>query len=147
MKVFLQKDVERIGMAGEMIKVNDGFARNFLIPKKLAVEVTAKNESFYKQKLKSVEHRKEVITTKTSMLAERIKDITITIKKKMHDDGKLYGAINATEVVEYFAKQGISIPKSQVNFGKSIKRKGKHNVVIKLTSRLKPSVKVSVISE
>lgn len=147
MKVFLRKDVEKIGMAGEIIKVNDGFARNFLIPRHLGVEITSKNEAFYKTQLKSVEHRKEVIATKTSMLAERIKSITITLKRKMHDDGKLYGAINASEIVEALQKEGTSISKSQVQFGKSIKSKGTFEVTIKLTARLKPTLKVTVLPE
>src|SRR3989304_7109869 len=138
MKVFLQKDVEKIGIAGEIIKVNSGFARNFLIPKKLAVEITEKNEAFYQNRVKSVEHRKEVIVNKTSMLAERIKDVRLTIKKKMHDDGKLYGAINAIEIVDALAKAGIAVSKNQIDFGKSIKSKGKYDVTIKLTARLQP---------
>ncbi len=147
MKVFLLKDVERIGMGGEIIKVNNGFARNYLIPRNFAVEVTGNNESFYKKQVKNVDHRKEVIATKTSMLAERIKGLTIRLKRKMHDDGKLYGAINASEVVDFLKKEGIAISKSQVLFGKSIKQKGSYEVTIKLTSRLKPTMKVSVISE
>ena len=147
MKVFLCKDVEKIGMSGEIIKVNNGFARNYLIPKDLAVEVTAKNENFYKKQIKNVEHRKEVIATKTSMLAERIKGLIITVKRRMHDDGKLYGAINAAEIVDALARQGVAISKNQVIFGKGIKNKGSYDVIIKLTSRLKPTMKVSVISE
>jgi large subunit ribosomal protein L9 len=147
MRVFLHKNVEKVGMAGEIVKVEDGFARNFLIPRKLGSEVTSINESFFKKQIKIVEHRKEVIATQTSMLAERIKHTKVTIKRKMHDDGKLYGAISACEVVEMLAQQGISISKSQVEFEKSIKSKGTFEVTIKLTSRLKPALKVTVIPE
>ena len=147
MKVFLRKDVEKIGMAGEIIKVNDGFARNFLIPRQLGVENTSGNESFYKKQLKTVEHRKEVISSKTSMLAEKIKGLKITIKRKMHDDGKLYGAINASEVVDALSLEGISISKSQVLFGKSIKSKGSYEVSLKLTANLKPVLKVTIVPE
>ena len=147
MKVFLRKDVEKIGMAGEIIKVNDGFARNFLIPRQLGVEVTPGNEAFYKKQIKSVDHRKEVIASKTSMLAERIKGLKVTIKRKMHDDGKLYGALNASELVDALCKEGVSISKSQVLFGKSIKSKGSYEVTLKLTASLKPSFKVTVVPE
>lgn len=147
MKVFLHKDIERVGMAGEIIKVTDGYARNFLFPKKLAVEVTSENESFYTKKIKTIEHRKEVIASKTSMLAEKIKSVSIQLARKLHDDGKLYGAINASEIVDALSEQGISISKSQVDFGKSIKSKGTYEVTIKLTSQLSPTLKVSVVSE
>jgi large subunit ribosomal protein L9 len=147
MKVFLRKDVEKIGMAGEIIKVNDGFARNFLIPRQLGVEITPDNESFYKKQIKTVDQRKEVIATKTSMLAERVRNLNLIIKRKLHDDGKLYGAINASEIVEALQVEGVSISKSQVLFGKSIKAKGSYEITLKLTANLKPTFKVTVVSE
>lgn len=147
MKVFLRKDVEKIGMAGEIIKVNDGFARNFLIPRQLGVEITPDNESFYKKQIKTVGQRKEVVASKTSMLAERVKHLALTIKRKMHDDGKLYGALNASEIVEALQGEGVAVSKSQVLFGKSIKSKGSYEITLKLTANLKPTFKVTVIAE
>ena len=147
MKVYLLKDVPKIGMAGEVLKVADGFGQNFLLPRKLAVEITIQNESFYKQREKVVEHRKEVVATKTSMLAEKIGAIKLTLKRKMHDDGKLYGAINASEIVDLLAEKGVSISKSQVDLDKSIKAKGTYDVTIKLSSKLTPTVKLTIISE
>lgn len=146
MKVFLHKDIEKVGMAGEIIKVSDGYARNFLFPKQLAVEITTHNAALYEGKVKQVEHRKEVVATKTSMLAERIGSMNITLKHKMHDDGKLYGAISASEIVDELAKEGINITKNQVLFDKSIKKKGTFSATIKLTSRLKPKIKITVVS-
>lgn len=147
MKVFLLKDVERVGLAGEIIKVAEGFAANFLIPKKLAVEVTPANEKMYQSKIKVVEHRKEVVATKTSMLAEKIASTKITIKRKMHDDGKLYGAIAASEVVDLLAEKGFGIGKSQVDFEKSIKEKGSYQVTIKLSSKLQPKITLTIVPE
>ncbi|HRN77846.1 MAG TPA: 50S ribosomal protein L9 [Candidatus Dependentiae bacterium] len=147
MKVFLKQDIEKIGMAGEIVKVGDGYARNYLIPRNIAIEITPQNQSFYQSKIKSIEHRKEVIESKTSMLAERINTMKITIKRKMHDDGKLYGAISQGEVVDLLAEQGVSINKSQVVIDKSIKSKGAHKVVIKLTSRLQPELTLNVLPE
>ena len=67
MKVFLTKNVEKIGLAGEILKVADGFAQNFLFPRKLAVQITPENEAFYTTKLKKVEQRKEVVASATSL--------------------------------------------------------------------------------
>ncbi len=147
MRVFLKKDVEKVGMAGEILNVSEGYARNFLFPKQIAVEITPHNESFYKSQIKQIEHRKEVIATKTSMLAERISTLTITLKRKMHDDGKLYGAINQAEIVEALSGMGICVSKNQVVFNKSIKQKGSHLATIKLTSRLQPSITIVVQPE
>ena len=147
MKVFLRKDIEKVGMAGEIIKVQDGYARNFLFPRGAATEITPENEAYYQGKVTKVEHRKEVVATKTSMLAERINAMSITLKRKMHDDGKLYGAVGASEIVDELAKDGISITKNQVLFTKSIKSKGTFEVTIKLTSSLKPKIKIIVVPE
>ena len=147
MEVYLRKNVEKIGLAGEIIKVGDGFARNFLIPQGLAVEVTESNKSQYQSKIRKVENRKEVIATQTSMFAEKLNSVSLTLKRKMHDDGQLYGSINASEVVDALAEKGISITKSQVEFEKSIKSKGSFKVTIKLTTKLKATVTLNIVSE
>jgi len=147
MKVFLLKDVEKVGCAGEMIKVQDGYAINFLFPRKLAIEITPLNEKSFTHRVKVIEKRQEVVASKTSQLAERIKSLTVTIKRKMHDGDKLYGALTEAEIVDALKEQGISISKSQVIFEKSIKAKGSHAVTIKLSSQLQPQVTVKVVAE
>lgn len=147
MRVYLLKDIEKIGIAGEIIKVSDGYADNFLIPKKLAVRITPVNEQYYAARVKTVEKRKDVIASKTSMLAEKIKSITLTLKRKVHDDNRLYGSVSESEVVDLLAPQGISISKSQVVFDKSIKAKGTFPVTIKLSSSLKPQLTLKVVPE
>lgn len=147
MRIFLLKDVEKIGMAGEIIKVKEGFGQNYLIPRKLGVEVTEQNEGQFITRIKHIEHRKEVISTKTSMLAEKIKSLTIQLKRKAHDEGKLFGSITPCEVVEALAAKGVSVSKSQVDFGKSIKSTGSHEVKIKLSSKLQPTFKLVITAE
>jgi large subunit ribosomal protein L9 len=147
MRVFLLQDVEKVGMAGEIIKAAEGFARNYLIPQKLAVEVTAKNEASFKHRVKTIEHRKEVVESKTSMLAEKIKGLEIVLKRKVHDNNHLYGAISPKEIAEELAKQGVAVSNNQVIMDKGIKTKGLHTIVIKLSSKLQPTLKVKVVPE
>jgi len=147
MKVFLLKDVEKVGLSGEIIKVSEGYAANFLIPRKLAIEVTEKNALALQNRIKVVEKREEVIQSKTSMLAERIKSLKLSIKRKAHDDGKLYGSISQSEVVDLLAAQGISLSKAQVEFSKAIKTVGNHEVGIKLTSKLQTKLTLTVVAE
>lgn len=147
MEVYLYKDVEKIGLAGEIIKVGDGFARNFLIPKGLAIEITSHNKNEYLSKIRKVANRKEAIASQTSMFAEKLNGIAIILKKKMHDNGQLYGAISATDIVEELSKHGISITKSQVEFDRPIKSKGSFKVIIKLSTRLKPAITVTIMAE
>ncbi|HSC25125.1 MAG TPA: 50S ribosomal protein L9 [Candidatus Babeliales bacterium] len=147
MEVYLRQDIEKIGLAGEIIKVGDGFARNFLIPQGLAIEITSHNKGQYLSKIRKVENRKEVVASQTSMLAEKLSTIAVTLKRKMHDNGQLYGSINASEIVDALAEKGICITKSQVEFDKSLKSKGSFKVIIKLTSKLKSAVTVTIIAE
>jgi large subunit ribosomal protein L9 len=147
MKVYLKKDVEKVGLAGEIIKVKEGFAVNYLIPHNLAIIVTDANANFFKKRERTIENRKEVMSTQTSILAEKINAIDLVLKKKMHDDGKLYGAISPVDIIEKLSGKGIAVGKNQVVFGKSIKAKGVYEVTIKLSSRLQPKIKVTVVPE
>lgn len=147
MKVFLLKDVAKVGIAGEMVKVSDGFAANYLFPKKLAQQVTPHNEASFAKRVKVIQYRKTAIATETSMLAEKIRSLKLILKRKVHDDGKLYGSVSPMEVMELLAKEGVKVAKNQIIFDKNIKEKGVHHVTIKLSSRLQPKVLVKVVSE
>ncbi|HXW86600.1 MAG TPA: 50S ribosomal protein L9 [Candidatus Bathyarchaeia archaeon] len=147
MKVYLKKDVKTLGFTGEIVKVGDGYARNFLIPQGIALEVTDANEHFYKGRTQVIENRKEALATETSMFAQKISEMKLQIKKKMHDDGKLYGTVNALDIVHLLGEKGIHVGKSQVIFGSPIKTKGTFEVTIKLTSRLTPTLILNVLAE
>jgi large subunit ribosomal protein L9 len=147
MKVFMKKDVPQVGKAGTMLTIPDGYARNYLLPNGLAIEVTEKNESSLKQILQKKITAKEHVIVKTSLIAEKIKNLHLTLKKKMHDDGKLYGAVNAHEILELLMHNDIKITKSQVVFAKSIKTKGTFPVTIELTGQLKATFLLDIISE
>ena len=147
MKIYLLTDIERVGIAGEIIQVSNGYARNFVFPKKMGLEVTAVNEAFYASKAKSVEERKAVIASKTSILAEKISGLTLKIHHKAHDDGKLYGAISASEIMALLAKEDVTVAKNQIIFDKSIKETGLFDITIKLSNKLQPKIKLKVIAE
>jgi len=147
MKVFLLKDIQGIGITGEIIKVKEGYGENFLVPQKLALKITAANAAFYEQRAKQVEHRKEVVVSKTSMLAEKIKGLRITLKRKMHDDGKLYASVSAAEIADLLSLQGFAVAKSQVKIDKAIKEKGLFTVTVKLTSKLQPIIELNIVPE
>jgi large subunit ribosomal protein L9 len=152
-RVFLLKDTKLVGMAGEIVKVKSGYATNFLIPHKLGIEVNKENEHAFAKRQKVIEQRKDVIATETSMLAEKIKSISITIKEKAHGETdaegrkKLYGAISANEIIDALSTKGIKVSKSQIEFGKSIRTTGSFEVTVKLSARLQPKMIVKVVAE
>ena len=146
MQVYLLKDIEKVGMAGAILKVSDGYASNFLIPNKLAIKVNENDIETFKKKVVKVETEKKVFNSKIAMLAEHIKTTHLVIKERTHDDGKLYGAISAEEIVELLKAKGLSVNKKQVEFPKAIKSVGEYKVVIKLSSKLQPELTLKVSS-
>ena len=146
MKVFLLENIEKVGLKHEILKVSDGYAQNFLFPKKLAVQITPANEALYATKSRQVENRASVIESVSSLLADQISQLKIKIKKKMHDDDKLYAAISQNEIVDALKEHNVSVSKSQVIFDKAIKAKGNFEVTIKLSSKIQPKLQVQIIA-
>ena len=144
MQVYMLKDVERVGLSGQILNVSEGYAKNFLIPGKLAIEVTESNKPFYANKKQKEHVAAAVLSSKVAMLAERIKSLHVSIKERAHDDGKLYGAVSAEAVVELLKAKDIVINKKQVEFIKSVKSVGEHKVIIRLSSKLKPELTIKV---
>lgn len=145
MMVYMLKDVENIGMAGTVVKVADGYGTNFLIPRKLAIKVAPEDIEQYRQKALKQEVQKEVINSKIGMVAERVKSMHITLKKRIHDDGKLYGSISADEIVDALKEKDVVVERKQIEFGKTIKSIGEHKVIVRFTSKIKPELTVKVV--
>jgi large subunit ribosomal protein L9 len=145
MNVYMLQDVENIGMKGMVIKVSDGYAHNFLLPRKLATQMTKNDEAFLASRSKKVEVVKKVLTTKIAMLGERITNLHLTIQKRVHDTNKLYGSISADEIVELLAQKEISINRKQVDFSKAIKTIGEHKVMVRLSSKICPEFTLKVV--
>jgi large subunit ribosomal protein L9 len=147
MKVCLREDVVNIGMKGDIVKVADGYALNYLIPRKLAVVVTDENQASLSKLKKQEERKKEVIESKSSMLAERIKSLELVLRRKMHEGDKLYGSIHPSEIVDLLAAKGISVQKNQIEVDKTIKSKGSYPITIKLSTKLKPTFTLRIVAE
>jgi len=146
MKVYMLKDVEKVGMAGQVVKVSDGYATNFLIPRKLAKKVTENEKAFFGKMEVKVNLNTQALSSKVAMLSERIKNMHLVVKERVHDDGKLYGAVGADEIVELLKKKDININRKQIEFKKAVRSIGEHKVIIKLSSKLKPELTLKVLS-
>lgn len=147
MRVYMIKDVEKVGMAGQIVNVSDGFAANYLFPRKLATAVTSENMKHIDAKIKKEAVAVEVLNSKIAMVAERIKALHITIKERVHDDGKLYGSVGADEVVELLRAKDIVVNRKQIEFDKAVKAVGDHKITIRLTAKLKPQLTLKVVSQ
>ncbi len=146
MEVLLLKDIENFGVIGQVKRVKDGFARNFLLPKKLAkVATDAEVKRFQAIKHKIVVDEK-LAGSRVAMLAEQLRNVHLSLTKKVNDQGKLYGALGPEEIVDVLKTKGIQINKKQVEFGKAIRTVGVFEVTIRLTAKLKPQVEIKIVA-
>ena len=147
MKVILKEDVKSIGSMGQIVDVSDGFARNYLVPKGLAVEANVKN-------MRSLEHEKKVIQEKARKvknsvqdLANRLANMNVVIKTKAGEEGKLFGSVTTMDIAEQLKNQGIEIDKKKISLDEPIKRLGTYAVNLKLHSEITAQVNIQVIEE
>ena len=148
MKVILIKDVKGTGKAGQEVNVADGYARNFLLSKGLAVEATAQNLNILKNKKQSIVHKKETELQDAKLIADKLKEITITLSAKAGTNGKLFGSITSKDIAEKLSKtHKITIDKRWFDLSDGIKNIGSFDVKIWLHKDVEGLLKVVVEEE
>ena len=147
MKVILKEDVKKIGSMGQIVTVADGFARNYLVPKGLAVEANIKN-------MKSLEHAKRVIQEKAKKVkasvqdfADRLSKISLVIKAKAGEEGKLFGSVTTMDIAEQLKNEGIEIDKKKISLDEPIKRIGTYAVSVRLHPEVETQITLQVVEE
>lgn len=146
MKVILKADIKGVGKKDEVINASDGYARNFLFPKNLAVEANAENMSKLKAKKDSNAYKKSQEKEEAKKIAEKLSKILLKIPVKAGENGKIFGGVSAKDIAEAFEKQhNIKIDKKKVDLKETIKTLGVHIVSIKLFEGVVGKIKVDVI--
>jgi large subunit ribosomal protein L9 len=144
MKVILNEDVKGKGKKGDIVSVSDGYARNFLFPKKLAKEATAENLNAVKIAKGAQKHKKDVEKQNAADAAEKIRDLTVTVNAKTGGAGRLFGAITAKEVAAALKEEhGIDIDKRKFVMD-NIKEVGEYTVQVKVYAEISSDLKVIV---
>jgi len=136
LKVILKKDIAKLGKAGEVVSVKDGFGRNFLLPKGFALPATALNLKVVQQEEKKQALRQEQAKTEAESLAQKITASSCTITVQAGTDGKLYGSVTSQDIVQAYKTEGINIDKRKIELPEAIKEVG----VFKINVRLHPEV-------
>lgn len=148
MKVILLQDIKGVGKKDQIINANDGYARNYLFPKKLAVEANAGNLGNLKAKQESNQYRKDVEKEEATKLANKIKDLTLVIKVKAGENGKIFGGVTSKEIAENLKKQyQIEVDKKKIILAETIKNLGMLTVEIKLYEGVIGKLKVQIIAD
>jgi len=147
MKVILKQDVEKLGKAGDVVKVAPGYGRNYLIPKKFAMEATTGNiKTAEIEKLAHArrDHREKESAT---LLAREIVKLTVTVRRKTGEEGALYGSVTAMDIADYLVDHKIEIDKRKIQLEEPIKTIGEYQVPVRLHRDVTVPVKVVVEPE
>ena len=148
MKIILLQDIKGVGKKDEVINASDGYARNFLFPKKLAVEANAENMSKLNNKKEANNYRKDLEKQEAQEIAKKLKGILLKMRVKAGENGKIFGGVTAKEISENLKTQyNMEIDKKKVDLKEPIKTLGSFQVNIKLYEGVVGTLKLEVISE
>ena len=147
MKIILLDDVAKVGRRGEVRDVSDGFARNFLIPKKLALSASAGN-------MKNLEHIKQQANAKADRvkddaeaLRQRIEALTLEERRQASEEGKLFGSVTSQDIAEFLDKHGIKVERRRIQLDEPIKTLGESAVPIRVHADVTAELRVSIVRE
>ncbi len=148
MDVILKKDIPNLGEQNDLVSVKDGYARNYLIPKKLAIIATASIKKAHEEIIKQRAHKEEKIRQEAEALVEKIKDIKLTIAAKTSSKGKIFGSINNIQIAEELKKEGHEIERKNISIKEEpIKNVGSYTAHIKLYRDITVDVPFEVVTE
>ena len=147
MKVILRQNVDALGLEGDTVYVAVGYARNYLIPKGLALEANEQNIKFIETQRKKIELRRIKDKEDAEKIRERIAEVAITISQKVGEEEKLYGSVTSMDIASRLEEQGISIERRKIGLDKPIKNLGEFKIPIKLHPQVTAFIKVSVVPE
>lgn len=147
MKVILIKDIEKLGDIGDELEVKDGYARNCLLPKKLAVKSTKGALCILEQKKRERERKQRQIREECGQLAEKIANTSCTISMEVGEEEKLFGTVTSEMIAEHLLAEGIEVDKRKISLEEPIKVLGVYNVEIQLHPEVKAQARIWVVKK
>jgi large subunit ribosomal protein L9 len=145
MEVILRTDMENLGKLGDVVKVKPGYARNYLIPKELAMQATPSNLKVFEQQRRKLQEKLDKARAEAQSLAGRLEETVITIPVRVGESDKLYGSVTSAMISEALAQQGLEVDKKDIELDNPIRSLGEHQVPVKLYSGVRPELKVNVV--
>jgi large subunit ribosomal protein L9 len=147
MEVILRQHVDNLGERGQIVKVADGYARNYLLPRKLALPVTEGNKRHVERERKIVETREAEEKGQAEAMASRLSAVEVTIARRVGDTDQLYGSVTAADIAEFLKAKGFEVDRRKLVLADPIKNIGEHNVPLKLHRNVTVPLKVKVVKE
>ncbi len=147
MEVILMEEIPELGKIGDVVKVKDGYARNFLIPKNKAIKATTRNLKRLQHEKQLAQHRTQKAQQSAEALKEKIEGLRCVITKAAGETGKLFGSVTNMDIEAYLNEQGIPVEKKQIHLEEPIKSVGAFEVPIRLMGGVTATLKVEVEAE
>ena len=147
MEIILREDIEKLGTRGQVVKVAPGYARNFLLPKRMAVLATESNKKIVEQERQGHLRKEAKVLGDAQDLAKLMADVSITISQKAGENDVLFGSVTAKDIAEALEKQGYTIDRRNIQLAEPIKQLGEHRVPVRLHREVTIEVPVNVSRE
>lgn len=147
MEVILREEVEKLGHRGQVVKVTEGFARNFLLPRRLAVPATAANKKIVEQEREAAVRREAKESSDAQLLAKQLSSVVVSSSQKAGEQDQLFGSVTAKDIAELLEKQGYKIDRRKIQLADPIRTLGEHKVPLRLHRDVTAEITVSVIRE
>ena len=147
MEIILRADVQHLGKIGEVVKVKDGYARNYLLPQGLAYPATEANKKKITYEGERLAKQQAAEKTAAETEATRLADVHLTFEVKVGEEEKLYGSVTASDIQRKLEELGIHVDKRKIDLSEPIRELGEYNVGIKIHPEVRPEVRVTVVKE
>ena len=147
MEVILKQDVEKLGHRGDVVNVADGYGRNYLLPRKFAMEATAANKSVIEQMKQSAIRKSAKEKIEAEGVAAKMNDIVLTFERKAGGEGQLFGSVTSADIAQQLAAQGYEIERRRIHLDEPLKTVGEYHVPIRLHREVTVHVQVNVKSD
>ena len=147
MEVILKEDVANVGFRGEVVKVADGYARNYLLPRKLAMQATAANKAVIEQMKAAAARRSATEKAQAEALLARLEPVVLSFTRKSGEQGHLFGSVTSADIAHELETQGFEVDRRKIQLGDAIKGLGDYKVAIRLHREVTAHVTVKVLAE
>jgi len=144
MKLILKENIETLGHIGDIVKVAPGYARNYLLPKGLAVEATEKNAKALEHVKRQMAYKKDKALESARNLAAKLTETAVALSHKAGEEGKLFGSVTNMEIAAFLKEKGFEIDRKTIQLAEPIKHVGEFDVVVKIHPEVSATVKVTV---
>ena len=147
MEVMLKEDIATLGKIGEVVRVRDGYARNYLLPRGLVLEANKRNLKTFEHQKKIVADQKQKITRHAQVVGDQLAGVSLVIPMKVGEEGKLFGSVTTIQIEKALKAKGLNVDRRKIHLEAPIKSVGDYEVPIRLAAELTMPLKVSVVAE